>query len=160
LVVHCHLRNLKMEETTQLLGVTRKRTTSVLSAIVETKRYSRRLLSTSSSIHTHTSFSNSEDDNEQPKYTISKIEAITHIVKSYLGIGILTLPVAFSNAGVVGGSIGLIITMFISVNCANILANAAIKLAASREISNMDYANTAEKLAEPGPEYPNTWGIS
>jgi len=74
----------------------------------------------------------------------SKIEAITHIVKSYLGIGILTLPVAFSNAGVVGGSIGLIITMFISVNCANILANAAIKLAASREISNMDYANTAE----------------
>jgi len=146
-----------MDETTNLLGGarSRRRTSSLVSILSEAERYSRRLCSTSSNVNSYVSFSGSEEDN-QPKITITKLEAITHIVKSYLGIGILTLPIAFTYAGLVGGSIGLMITMLISLNCASILADAAQKLITVRDIANMDYATTAEiAFLEAGGTWAN-----
>jgi len=145
-----------MEETTHLLSRARRRTTSVVSVLSEAERFSRRLCSTSSGVTSYVSFNNSDENANEPNFTISKLEAVTHIVKSYLGIGILTLPIAFTYAGLVGGTLGLIVVMFISMHCASILANAAQKLVTIRDFQNIDYANTAEIVfLEAGGRWAN-----
>ena len=51
----------------------------------------------------------SEDEESRGVNTISNIETIIHLLKGNIGIGVLTMPIAISNAGLVGGVLGKII---------------------------------------------------
>ena len=43
------------------------------------------------------------DEAGQRTNAISNVETVIHLVKGNIGIGVLTMPIAMSNAGLVGG---------------------------------------------------------
>ncbi len=49
-------------------------------------------------------------------------------MKGNIGIGVLTLPMAIHNAGLIGGSIGLAVIAYICVYCMFMLVKAAHKV--------------------------------
>ena len=55
-------------------------------------------------------------------------ETIIHILKGNIGIGVLTLPMAIHNAGLIGGSLGLAAIAYICVYCMFMLVSAAHKV--------------------------------
>jgi len=88
-------------------------------------------------------FSEAEEDRER-EHTISNVETIIHLLKGNIGIGVLTMPIAISNAGLVGGVLGMVFVALITVHCMHCLVSAAQKLVAKKGIEFLDYADTAE----------------
>ena len=64
--------------------------------------------------------------------TISNIETIIHLLKGNIGIGVLTMPIAISNAGLVGGVLGMVFVALITIHCMHTLVIAAQKLVRER----------------------------
>ena len=56
------------------------------------------------------------------------LETIIHILKGNIGIGVLTLPMAIRNSGLIFGSFGLIVIAYLCVFCMVLLVNAAHKV--------------------------------
>jgi len=79
------------------------------------------------------------------EHAISSFETIVHILKGNIGIGILTLPVAIRNAGLILGCFGIAAIAVICVLCMKMLVNAAHHACAKRPgVFFLDYADTAE----------------
>ena len=55
-------------------------------------------------------------------------ETIIHILKGNIGIGVLTLPRAIRNAGLIGGLIGLTAIASVCIYCMHLLVRAAHKV--------------------------------
>lgn len=49
--------------------------------------------------------------------------ALAHLLKSSLGTGILAMPMAFKNSGLLVGALGTIIVGFICTHCVQILVS-------------------------------------
>lgn len=49
--------------------------------------------------------------------------SLAHLLKSSLGSGILAMPMAFKNAGLLTGAIGTIVIGFICTHCVHILVS-------------------------------------
>jgi len=120
------------------------------------ERFSRRTISTSESrcrsrlsesvgngYYSTDAFSEAEED-RQREHTISNTETIVHLLKGNIGIGVLTMPIAISNAGLIGGVLGMMFVALITVHCMHCLVSAAQKLVAKRGVDFLDYADTAE----------------
>ena len=60
--------------------------------------------------------------------TISNLETVIHLLKGNIGIGVLTMPIAMSNAGLVGGVLGMVFVALITIHCMHTLVIAAQKL--------------------------------
>jgi len=76
---------------------------------------------------------------------MKNISAITLILSGNIGIGILTLPKAISNAGLVGGVIGIVFIAYVCIYCMNLLVRASYKALESRPyLDKVDYAETAQ----------------
>ena len=73
-----------------------------------------------------------DDDGEGRTNTISNMETIIHLMKGNIGIGVLTMPIALSNAGLVGGVLGMIFVATVTIHCMHTLVIAAQKLVRSR----------------------------
>lgn len=58
----------------------------------------------------------------------SNMETLTHLLKASLGTGILSMPLAFKSAGLVGGIFAMVITAFICTHCSYILVSVRIHL--------------------------------
>lgn len=79
------------------------------------------------------------------EHAISNTETIIHILKGNIGIGVLTLPIAIRNSGLLFGSIGLALIAYMCVHCMKMLVHAAHKACAKRPNAVfLDYADTAE----------------
>jgi len=85
-----------------------------------------------------------EDEEGGRTNTISNIETIIHLLKGNIGIGVLTMPIAISNAGLVGGVLGMVFVALITIHCMHTLVIAAQKLVRERDVTFLDYADTAE----------------
>lgn len=81
----------------------------------------------------------------EDELSISNFETIIHILKGNIGIGVLTLPMAIRNSGLIFGSIGLLLIAYICVYCMTLLVKAAHKALRNREnVLFLDYADTAK----------------
>ena len=60
--------------------------------------------------------------------TISNFETIIHLLKGNIGIGVLTLPMAIRNSGLMLGSAGLIFIAVVCIFCMRILVASANKV--------------------------------
>jgi len=78
------------------------------------------------------------------EHTISNTETIIHLLKGNIGIGVLTMPIAMSNAGLVGGVLGMIFVASITIHCMHTLVRSAQKMVAKNQATFLDYADTAE----------------
>ena len=67
-------------------------------------------------------------DAEGRTNTISNVETIIHLLKGNIGIGVLTMPIAISNAGLVGGVLGMVFVAVVTIHCMHTLVIAAQKL--------------------------------
>merc|ERR1712123_84009 len=148
------LRGYSMGDTTLLIPPARKRTISTASlqnVVGEVGRFSRRTYSTSegrrsrlvSEAALSDAISESGEDRDGEN-TISNVETIIHLLKGNIGIGVLTMPIAISNAGLVGGVLGMVFVAVVTIHCMHTLVIAAQKLMAQRGVEFLDYADTAE----------------
>ena len=65
-------------------------------------------------------------------YVFRNAETIVHLLKGNIGIGVLTMPIAISNAGLVGGVLGMVFVALITIHCMHTLVIADQKLVAKR----------------------------
>merc|ERR1711892_1570597 len=148
------LRGYSMGDTTLLIPPARKRTISTASlqnVVGEVGRFSRRTYSTSegrrsrlvSEAALSDAISESGEDRDGEN-TISNVETIIHLLKGNIGIGVLTMPIAISNAGLVGGVLRMVFVAVVTIHCMHTLVIAAQKLMAKRGVEFLDYADTAE----------------
>ena len=61
-------------------------------------------------------------------FSFRNFETIIHILKGNIGIGVLTLPRAIRNSGLIGGLIGLTAIAAICIYCMHLLVRAAHKV--------------------------------
>jgi len=88
---------------------------------------------------------NDDDAADLKRHTISNTETIIHLLKGNIGIGVLTMPIAISNAGLVGGVLGMIFVAVVTIHCMHTLVISAQKMVNKRsDVDFLDYADTAE----------------
>ncbi|XP_078601873.1 proton-coupled amino acid transporter 1-like isoform X1 [Branchiostoma floridae x Branchiostoma japonicum] len=100
------------------------------------------------------SSNNKELSSEARAFTpnsVSNFEALVHLLKGNIGTGLLSLPVAVKNAGVVVGPAGLIVMAVICVYCMHMLVNCSHKLCRKCGHTSMDYGEVAENACRVGP---------
>nr|CAD7201108.1 unnamed protein product [Timema douglasi] len=77
--------------------------------------------------------------------------AVAHMLKGSIGTGILAMPNAFMNAGLVVGAVGTVVVGFVCFHCVHILVKSAHILCKREKIPSLDYAETAELAFKTGP---------
>lgn len=77
--------------------------------------------------------------------------SLIHLLKSSLGTGILAMPVAFKNAGLLFGAIGTVIIGLICTHCVHILVKTSHQVCKKTRIPVLGFAETAERVFQYGP---------
>uniref|UniRef100_A0A1B0A1Z2 Amino acid transporter transmembrane domain-containing protein n=1 Tax=Glossina pallidipes TaxID=7398 RepID=A0A1B0A1Z2_GLOPL len=77
--------------------------------------------------------------------------ALAHLLKSSLGTGILAMPMAFLNAGLVLGMIGTLVVGFLCTYCVHMLVKTSQDMCRELRVPALGFAETAEKVFEHGP---------
>lgn len=85
---------------------------------------------------------------DQPNSTSG---SLIHLLKSSLGTGILAMPVAFKNAGLLFGAIGTVIIGLICTHCVHILVKTSHQVCKKTRIPVLGFAETAERVFQYGP---------
>ncbi|XP_003707664.1 solute carrier family 36 member pathetic [Megachile rotundata] len=80
-------------------------------------------------------------------------DTLTHLLKASLGTGILSMPVAFKNAGLLLGVFSTILVAFVCTHCAYILVKCAHVLYYKTRRSEMSFADVAEAAFSTGPQW-------
>ncbi|XP_055313263.1 proton-coupled amino acid transporter-like protein pathetic [Sitodiplosis mosellana] len=90
-------------------------------------------------------------ENRDPKSSNSTMGSLAHLLKSSLGTGILAMPMAFKNSGLLVGALGTIIVGFICTHCVHILVRTSHEVCKKAKVPALGFAETAEKVFETGP---------
>ncbi|XP_075165024.1 proton-coupled amino acid transporter-like protein acs [Haematobia irritans] len=83
--------------------------------------------------------------------------ALAHLLKSSLGTGILAMPLAFYNAGLIFGLIGTLVIGFLCTYCVHILVRTSHDICKDAKVPYLGFAETAEKVFEYGPKPLRPW---
>ncbi|XP_028401845.1 proton-coupled amino acid transporter 1-like isoform X1 [Dendronephthya gigantea] len=79
------------------------------------------------------------------EHATTDFETLLHIVKATMGSGILNLPAAVRNAGVVVGPLGLLFVAIVIVHCEHLLVISSRTWCKVRGKSSMDFADVGEE---------------
>jgi len=77
--------------------------------------------------------------------------ALMHLLKGSLGTGVLAMPLAFNNSGLIFGSIGTVVVGIICTHCVYVLVKSSQELCRRQKIPSLDFARTAEVAFSTGP---------
>ncbi|XP_049308795.1 proton-coupled amino acid transporter-like protein CG1139 [Bactrocera dorsalis] len=83
--------------------------------------------------------------------------ALAHLLKSSLGTGILAMPMAFYNGGLLFGMIATLVVGFLCTHCVQILVKTSQDICKEIRVPALSYAETAEKVFENGPKRLRSW---
>ena len=79
-------------------------------------------------------------------------DTIIHLLKGNIGTGILAMPDAIKNSGLLVGTLGLVILSVLCVSCMHMLVNCAHTLGVRTRKPYMTYADVAEySFSTSGP---------
>lgn len=76
---------------------------------------------------------------------------MAHLLKSSLGTGILAMPNAVKNGGLIFGGLGTIIIGILCAHCVHILVKSSHVLCRRMKTPKMTYAETAQAAFASGP---------
>ena len=77
---------------------------------------------------------------------------MTHLIKSSLGTGILAMPLAIKNGGLIFGGIGTVLIGILCSHCVHILVKSSHVLCKRTKAPQMTYSETACAAFESGPK--------
>merc|ERR550519_1177006 len=83
----------------------------------------------------------SQEDHKKKDHKISNIETIIHLLKGNIGTGILAMPDAVKNSGLLVGNIGLVFMATICVHCMHILVNCSQELCRRTNVKFLTYSD-------------------
>ncbi|XP_059619423.1 proton-coupled amino acid transporter-like protein CG1139 isoform X2 [Phlebotomus argentipes] len=78
--------------------------------------------------------------------------ALAHLLKSSLGTGILAMPMAFKNAGLLFGGIGTVVVGILCTYCVHILVKTSHEVCRKTREPSLGFAETVGKVFEVGPQ--------
>uniref|UniRef100_A0A1A9V3B8 Amino acid transporter transmembrane domain-containing protein n=1 Tax=Glossina austeni TaxID=7395 RepID=A0A1A9V3B8_GLOAU len=84
-------------------------------------------------------------------------DAFLHLLKSSLGTGILAMPMAFLNAGIVFGLVGTLSVGLLCTYCVHILVQTSHGICRKIRVPFLGFAETAEKVFQHGPLSLRKW---
>ncbi|XP_075213913.1 proton-coupled amino acid transporter-like protein pathetic isoform X2 [Lycorma delicatula] len=91
------------------------------------------------------------ENDESSKLATRDIEALLHVVKSSLGSGVLAMPVAFKNAGLLQGFLGTIFVGLLCTHGTHLLVKASQKMCYTLKKKSLGYAETVEAVFMSSP---------
>lgn len=74
-----------------------------------------------------------------------------HLLKGNIGTGILAMPDAFRNAGLIIGLLGTLMMGAICTHCMHMLVRCAHELCRKKRVGAMSFAEVVEAAFETGP---------
>ncbi|KAJ1528646.1 hypothetical protein ONE63_007041 [Megalurothrips usitatus] len=77
--------------------------------------------------------------------------ALAHLLKCSLSTGILAMPLAFKNGGLVFGTLGAIVIGIICTHCVDILVRASQRMCVLERVPSLDMPGTARAAFTHGP---------
>ncbi|CAG2172476.1 unnamed protein product, partial [Oppiella nova] len=84
---------------------------------------------------------------------ITSVQALMHLLKAYVGTGILAMPKAFSYSGYVLGAIGTPIIGVLCNSCIHMLCDVNQHLSSQLKCEPMDYEELTKTCIECGPRW-------
>ncbi|XP_063837621.1 proton-coupled amino acid transporter-like protein pathetic isoform X2 [Ostrinia nubilalis] len=90
----------------------------------------------------------------------SNMDTLTHLLKASLGTGILAMPMAFKNAGLVAGIFFTILVAVVCTHCSYVLVKCAHVLYKKTRKTNMTFPEVGEAALANGPERLRSWAYS
>ncbi|KAF5306528.1 hypothetical protein FQR65_LT18541 [Abscondita terminalis] len=91
-------------------------------------------------------------EHRQVDHPNSTVGALIHLLKSSLGSGILAMPNAFKNAGLIFGLVGTLVVGFICTYCVHILVAASHTICKRSKTPVMGFSETCGAVFEYGPK--------
>ncbi|XP_034950447.1 proton-coupled amino acid transporter-like protein pathetic [Chelonus insularis] len=91
-------------------------------------------------------------ENRDKKHANSDLGSLVHMVKSSLGSGILAMPNAIKNGGLLFGGIGTILIGILCGHCVHILVKSSHALCKRTKTPSMTYSETAQAAFACGPK--------
>ncbi|XP_063975258.1 proton-coupled amino acid transporter-like protein pathetic isoform X2 [Diachasmimorpha longicaudata] len=91
-------------------------------------------------------------ENRDKKDANSDLGSLAHMIKSSLGTGILAMPNAVRNGGLLFGGIGTVIIGIVCAHCVHILVKSSHVLCRRTKTPKMTYAETAQAAFASGPK--------
>ncbi|XP_049812110.1 proton-coupled amino acid transporter-like protein CG1139 isoform X1 [Schistocerca nitens] len=83
----------------------------------------------------------------------TNMETLVHILKGSLGTGILAMPMAFHNAGLIVGAVGTVIVGVICTYCLHVLIRTQYQMCRQRKVPLLSYTKTMKLALEEGPPF-------
>ncbi|CAG4987900.1 unnamed protein product [Parnassius apollo] len=97
-------------------------------------------------------------EHREVKHPNSILGSIAHLIKGCLGSGILAMPAAFKNSGLITGVIGTLIAGFICTHTVHIFVRASQELCVLAKKPSMGFAETCGAAFTHGPKALRSWG--
>ncbi|XP_025422068.1 proton-coupled amino acid transporter-like protein pathetic isoform X2 [Sipha flava] len=90
-------------------------------------------------------------DHRVVQHPTTDMETFIHLLKGSLGSGILAMPLAFMNAGLIFGLVATAIIGFVCTYCVHILVRSSHKLCRRMQVPALGFADVAEVAFLAGP---------
>ncbi|XP_067626431.1 proton-coupled amino acid transporter-like protein CG1139 isoform X2 [Eurosta solidaginis] len=87
----------------------------------------------------------------------SSAGALAHLLKGSLGSGILAMPMAFYNGGLLFSAVTTIVVGLLCTHCVHILVKTSQEVCKQIKVPALTFAETAEKIFENGPKSLRPW---
>ncbi|XP_052751259.1 proton-coupled amino acid transporter-like protein CG1139 [Galleria mellonella] len=84
--------------------------------------------------------------------------SILHLLKACLGSGILAMPAAFKNCGLIAGSIGTLLAGLVCIHTIHIFVKASQNICIDAKKPSMSFAETCGAVFTYGPKSVQSWG--
>ncbi|KAJ0179147.1 hypothetical protein K1T71_004859 [Dendrolimus kikuchii] len=85
------------------------------------------------------------------EHPTSTLGAFFHLLKSSLGSGLLAMPAAFKNIGIIPGCIGTVLVGIIATHCVHILVSTSRQVCKESKLGSLSYTDTCERAFKLGP---------
>ncbi|XP_075224513.1 proton-coupled amino acid transporter-like protein acs isoform X2 [Lycorma delicatula] len=89
--------------------------------------------------------------NRELEHPTSNLDTMIHLLKGNIGTGILAMPDAFRNAGLVVGTIGTLLMGAICTHCMHMLVKCSHELCMRNQLPALGFADVAEYAFQSGP---------